>query len=144
MPGSAHDPCRKFDEWVDEQERAIDFVRYVVADAGCVALEWDAGEADLAFDNLALTGGYVGWVFSDADGDLVPDQFDNCSTVRNGPNDPSRQIDSDRDGYGNACDADYSVPSGDFLVTTGDFPVFINAFVGAVPTQESPVDRQMR
>jgi hypothetical protein len=39
----------------------------------------------------------------DLDGDLVPDDEDNCSEVAN-----ESQFDSDEDGYGNACDADYN------------------------------------
>jgi len=61
-------------------------------------------------------------------GDLVPDQFDNCRLVQNGPNQGSNQVDTDVDGYGNACDADYD---NDFAVTTADFSVFLTAFGGA-------------
>ena len=70
---------------------------------------------------------------SDGDGDLVPDAFDNCSALANGPGESSNQVDSDLDGYGNACDADYSTPAPDFLITTADFPRFVDAFTGAVP-----------
>ena len=69
---------------------------------------------------------------SDGDGDLVPDAFDNCSALANGPGESSNQVDSDLDGYGNACDADYSTPAPDFLITTADFPRFVDAFTGAV------------
>lgn len=52
---------------------------------------------------------------ADADGDLVPDGFDNCSAKAN-----TGQIDTDQDGYGNACDADYdntgSVGQSDFTL----------------------------
>lgn len=68
---------------------------------------------------------------TDADSDGVPDQYDNCTTRPNGPlaggcND---QRDSDGDGYGNACDADYDQDG-----TTGgtDFGAFGAAF-GANP-----------
>lgn len=44
----------------------------------------------------------------DNDSDLVPDQFDNCRTHANGPNQTTNQVDSDLDGYGNRCDADFS------------------------------------
>ena len=44
----------------------------------------------------------------DGDSDGVPDAFDNCTTVANGPlaGDCNAQQDADNDGYGNACDAD--------------------------------------
>ena len=71
----------------------------------------------------------------DTDTDLVPDAFDNCTAVANGPAQDSNQVDTDQDGYGNACDADYGFTGagGDFLITTGDFPVFLAAFTGATP-----------
>ncbi len=43
----------------------------------------------------------------DTDGDTIPDYFDNCTYVANGPNNSSNQIDSDGDGFGNACDYDF-------------------------------------
>ncbi|MBW2269359.1 MAG: thrombospondin type 3 repeat-containing protein [Deltaproteobacteria bacterium] len=43
----------------------------------------------------------------DADDDEVADSDDNCIEHPNGPGEASNQIDSDSDGYGNACDADY-------------------------------------
>ncbi|MEZ4334629.1 MAG: thrombospondin type 3 repeat-containing protein [Myxococcota bacterium] len=61
----------------------------------------------------------------DTDGDLVPDQFDNCSADQNGPNQGSNQVDSDLDGYGNRCDADYD----NSLTTTAlDFGQFLSTF----------------
>ena len=64
---------------------------------------------------------------SDVDGDLVADLLDNCLEVANGPNDSSNQTDTDRDGYGNACDTDY-----DNTGTTDmpDFARFLAAFQG--------------
>lgn len=47
----------------------------------------------------------------DIDGDLVDDAVDNCSTIPNGPNDPSNQIDTDQDGFGNRCDCDFTQDS---------------------------------
>jgi hypothetical protein len=67
---------------------------------------------------------------ADGDADLVPDAFDNCSTDPNGPGEASNQVDTDIDGYGNACDVDYN---NDGFTTTLDFPTFLNAFTGAVP-----------
>ena len=49
----------------------------------------------------------------DTDGDGVPDSLDNCTLVAN-----PTQLDSDHDGYGNACDADLN-NSG--TVTSADF-----------------------
>jgi len=56
----------------------------------------------------------------DSDGDAVCDALDDCTATPN----PS-QLDSDLDGYGNACDPDYT---NDGLVGTGDFSVLVNAF----------------
>lgn len=45
---------------------------------------------------------------ADGDGDLVPDQFDNCSDEPNGPGEsPANQVDVDNDGFGNICDCDF-------------------------------------
>jgi hypothetical protein len=63
----------------------------------------------------------------DTDSDSVPDTFDNCSSLGNGPADGSNQVDSDQDGYGNACDADYNQ---DTFVNTGDFSTFLASFTG--------------
>lgn len=71
---------------------------------------------------------------ADADTDLVPDAFDNCSARANGPGDGSNQVDSNQDGYGNACDTDYN---GDGFTTTIDFPIFLDSFTGASPTADT-------
>jgi hypothetical protein len=66
---------------------------------------------------------------TDEDNDLVPDQFDNCTGLANGPNEaPENQRDTDVDGYGNACDPDYD---NDGTVTAADFAVFLGDFGGA-------------
>ena len=62
---------------------------------------------------------------ADADGDLVPDQFDNCNAVANGPNQTTNQVDSDLDGYGNRCDADYD---NNIATTAADFGQFLATF----------------
>jgi len=72
---------------------------------------------------------------TDTDGDLVPDQFDNCRTLDNGPNDGSNQVDTDLDGYGNRCDADYD---NDTATTPADFSQFLAAFGG--PATETDHD----
>ena len=64
---------------------------------------------------------------ADGDGDLVPDAFDNCLELANGPDEDSNQVDSDLDGYGNACDADYDNDA-NLEVSTVDFGIFLTAF----------------
>ena len=68
----------------------------------------------------------------DNDLDQVAESFDNCTLIANGPNTlgQGNQVDTDLDGYGNACDADYDQ---DFVVSTPDFTIFINAFLGGEP-----------
>ncbi len=56
----------------------------------------------------------------DSDGDGVFDSLDNCSGRSN-----ASQLDSDADGFGNACDADYN---DDGLVGTADFLAFRPSF----------------
>jgi hypothetical protein len=74
---------------------------------------------------------------TDTDGDLVPDQFDNCLTDPNGPNQGSNQIDTDSDGFGNACDTDYDNNGN---TTTADFGVFFPAFTGTTPDLQTDHD----
>ena len=69
---------------------------------------------------------FVGAV-SDSDADRIPDPFDNCLVIANGPNNGSNQIDTDQDGYGNACDADCDQ---DGAVSASDFGCFLAAFGG--------------
>jgi len=61
----------------------------------------------------------------ETDGDLVPDGFDNCLFIKNGPFDACDQTDDDQDGYGNSCDADYdqtgSVGLADFAILAGSY-----------------------
>ena len=71
--------------------------------------------------------------FSDSDADLVPDQFDNCVVLPNGPNEGSNQVDSDLDGYGNACDADYDNDAAN-EVNVLDFAIYLTAFTGGHTT----------
>jgi len=84
-----------------------------------------AGGTLLLITSSAQAGSVV-----DSDSDLVPDPFDNCSVLANGPNELSNQVDTDTDGYGNACDADYS---NDGFTTTLDFVTFLMAFTGTAP-----------
>jgi arylsulfatase A-like enzyme len=43
----------------------------------------------------------------DGDGDCVPDASDNCTLLPNAPNPGERQCDTNQDGFGNRCDADF-------------------------------------
>jgi hypothetical protein len=66
-------------------------------------------------------------LLGDTDNDGVIDALDNCIEVPNGANETGGQLDSDKDGFGNACDADYN---NDNATTTLDFPRFLAAFTG--------------
>ena len=78
----------------------------------------------------ALVAGIAGaQSVGDVDRDGVLDDVDNCLQTPNGFQDASNQVDSDGDGFGNACDPDYD---NNGLVTTLDFPVFRDAFIGKV------------
>jgi len=68
-------------------------------------------------------------LLEDMDTDLVADTVDNCEARANGPNEDSNQIDTDQDGFGNACDTDYN---NDGFTTTLDFPIYLAAFTGLV------------
>ena len=74
----------------------------------------------------------MGGLAPDADTDGVPDVIDTCSTT------PSAgDCDSDTDGYGNACDADYN---SDFLHTGGDITPFIALVGSASPAADQNCD----
>ena len=67
-----------------------------------------SGAEDFAWDYA------LAWTTrADADGDLIPDELDNCPQTAN-----RQQIDSDADGYGNVCDCDLDnngrVDAGDY------------------------------
>lgn len=63
-------------------------------------------------------------VRAELDGDGVPDAADNCLEVPN-----ASQSDTDGDGFGNACDCDFS---GDGICNIDDFGLFLPDFVAAV------------
>jgi hypothetical protein len=69
---------------------------------------------------LWVPGALAGPLLGDADGDGVDDLLDNCLGVAN-----SAQIDTDSDGCGNACDADYTQ---DGIVGSPDFGIMKAAF----------------
>ena len=58
----------------------------------------------------------------DRDGDFLADEVDTCPDVEDSSN-----VDTDLDGVGNACDADYD---NDGLVAGSDYSVFVAAFGG--------------
>lgn len=69
---------------------------------------------------------------SDIDGDQVPDAFDNCSEVANGPGEASNQVDTDVDAFGNACDCDFDQ---DNVCAGSDFGILLGNFgTGALLT----------
>jgi hypothetical protein len=75
---------------------------------------------------------------ADTDGDLIPDVFDNCREVASGPNDTGcQQTDSDGDGFGNVCDADYS---NDGVVAGTDFAIWAAGFGGTDPVLDQTCD----
>jgi hypothetical protein len=73
-------------------------------------------------------------VIDDTDMDLIPDVFDNCTGVvgtdyPNGPGEsPNNQIDSDGDGFGNRCDADFNNTGA--TIDLADLNLFLAAFSG--------------
>lgn len=79
------------------------------------ARDWRGAMVAVVF--AVVQGGAGVALAADTDGDLVDDAVDNCLLEPNGPNELSNQVDTDMDGYGNACDPDYNQ---DGLVTTGD------------------------
>lgn len=79
-----------------------------------------SGALVVGLAGMALAGAAI-----DTDGDLVPDQWDNCRSLANGPNEGSNQVDSDLDGYGNRCDADFD---NSLTVTGADFGQWLGTF----------------
>jgi len=83
---------------------------------------------------MSATAGSV----QDADGDGVPDVFDNCLNVANGALEaPNNQVDTDVDGFGNICDGDFNNSGGNVDLT--DFGLFL-ADVGNPSTSQFDLD----
>ena len=74
---------------------------------------------------------------ADADGDLVPDAFDNCPAQANGPGEATNQVDTDGDGRGNRCDPDFDQ---DDQALASDFTLFLGAFPGPVSGADEEFD----
>ena len=94
---------------------------------GCAAL--------LAF---GLSFGSFAGVSPDSDSDGVPDAFDNCTNVANGPLAAAAplcnaQQDADNDGYGQPCDADLNNDGG---VGLND----VNDILGLLGTADANAD----
>jgi len=89
------------------------------------------GTLDSLVSNASIAVDAGHFAYSDNDADLRPGECDNCVAIKNGRNEMSNQIDSDSDGYGNACDSDYN---NDLATTTLDFPIFLDAFTGGPTT----------
>ncbi len=95
------------------------------------AAAWDGFQGSLANDAIVART-----LEPDTDADGVPDARDVCLE------DPDpEQLDSDRDGYGNACDADYN---GDGLVGTADYIALRLAFAATTgdPRYELRMDAE--
>jgi hypothetical protein len=91
--------------------------------------------------SLSGAGPAAAGTVNGGDSDTVPDAVDNCLTVPNGaPGQPAGalvgQCDTDRDGYGNACDPDVS---NDGVVGGPDYGP-ITASFGETGHPDNPAD----
>lgn len=85
------------------------------------------------------TSGMAGTV-ADGDSDRIPDVFDNCTLIANGTEPGgtcSNQIDSDGDGFGDACDTDYDQ---DGITALSDFQILVAAVGTANPVIDVDCD----
>ena len=81
---------------------------------------------------IGLSFGTFAGSVPDVDSDGVPDQYDNCDVVPNGPlsGSCSGQEDADQDGYGTACDGDLN---NNLLVGVEDLGDILIALGGTDP-----------
>lgn len=103
-------------------------VRYAPTQAGVDAATFSivSNDPNMPSTSISLFG--EGVPVPDTDGDSITDDLDNCTLIANAP-----QTDTDGDGYGNRCDADYNNDcSVDFL----DLGTLKSAFF----TQNSAID----
>ena len=84
-----------------------------------IEIENTASDGQTNFDLVSLEATSL------ADGDSVPDNMDNCTMVSN-----DSQLDTDGDGFGNACDADLN---NDCAVNFGDLGLMKERFFGNDP-----------
>ena len=97
----------------------------------------------VGFAPMAMAGSIV-----DTDGDDVPDVFDNCTLLKNSVNAQEAgtplcdsQRDTDDDGFGNRCDADFD-QSGD--VQLNDFLDIITFLGSADPDHDLDCDNTVQ
>jgi len=76
------------------------------------------------FHGILIASAFIGWAglawAADSDGDGIDDAADNCTAAAN-----ASQIDTDQDGFGNACDADLD---NDGVVGGTDFNTVVAGF----------------
>ena len=89
----------------------------------------------LDVSNLATVTVTVSGSVADSDGDGVPDSADNCTLLAN-----PGQVDTDGDGYGNRCDADFN---NDCIVNVVDLGQFRMAYFGPYPLFDLNNDGQV-
>ncbi|MFK8031034.1 MAG: thrombospondin type 3 repeat-containing protein [Gammaproteobacteria bacterium] len=99
----------------------------LVVETSVESLEREVSPADNVDSNASVVV-----VIADADNDSVADTVDNCVTTAN-----PDQTDTDQDGYGNACDADFD---NSCVVNFLDLVLFSNAFQSTDPLYDLNAD----
>jgi hypothetical protein len=90
---------------------------FVISEIGGHTVEYRSTDA---MGNIEASKSEFLGVDADSDGDTVPDVQDNCTEIANFP-----QLDTDTDGCGNACDADFDNNN---FVNFADLALFRAAF----------------